>query len=157
MFGDANIVIIGAFRKHCALLMCKGALLKDPRKILFRPTENTQAGRQIRLKSVEQITRLENALKGYIRNAIAVEKAGLEVTYKKITDFKMPGELAARFKKDAAMEKAFNALTPGRQRAYYLYFSGAKQAATREARIEKSRPKILQGIGLSDEYQSRKK
>ena len=145
-----NVVLIVGFKEYCALLFGKGALLKDPKGILIQPTENTQATRQIRFTSIEEIEKLERALPAYVEQAIAVEKAGLEVTYKKVTEFNLPGELQDRFKEDPSFKKAFQALTPGRQRGYILYFSGAKQSKTREARIEKCAPLIFDGKGLND-------
>lgn len=146
----SNVVLIIGFKNYCALLFCKGALLKDPKGILIQPTENTQAARQIRFTSVGEIGELASALKAYIKGAIAVEKAGLEVTYKKPSEFKIPEELRAKFNAMPALKTAFNALTPGRQRAYILYFSGAKQSKTRESRIVKSTNQILAGKGLND-------
>jgi uncharacterized protein YdeI (YjbR/CyaY-like superfamily) len=145
-----NVVLIIGFRQYCALLLCKGALLKDPEGILITAGENTQAARQIRFTSLREIAKVETALKGYLQEAIDAEKAGLEVTYKKISEFAVPEELQKKLDEDAALKTAFEALTPGRQRAYLIYFSGAKQAKTREARIEKCRPEILKGKGLND-------
>ena len=146
----ANVVLIVPFKQHCVLLMCRGALLKDPAKILVKPTENTQGVRQIRFANLKEILNLQDVLNGYFLEAIEVEKAGLDVTYKKITDFPLPEELKARLDKDPALKKAFHALTPGRQRGYLLHFSAAKQAKTREARIDKCAPRILRGKGLND-------
>jgi len=154
---EANVVLLIGFKDYCSLLFPKGALLKDAKKLLTRPSENTQAARQMRFTSMAQLEKQAAAVKAYVKEAIAVEKAGREVTFKKITDHKMPAELEKRLKADAALKKAFAALTPGRQRAYYLHFSGAKQAATREARIEKCVPLILAGKGLNDEYKAGKK
>ena len=147
---DSNVIIIAPFKETCTLLFCKGALLKDPQGILIRPTENTQAARQLRLTSVREITEKEAILKAYIREAIEVEKAGLEIEYKKPNEFALPEELKNKLDKDPALKKAFQALTPGRQRAYGLYISGAKQSKTREARVEKCAPQILQGKGMDD-------
>jgi uncharacterized protein YdeI (YjbR/CyaY-like superfamily) len=146
----SNIVLIHGFKEYCAFLFFKGALLKDPKKILIQQTENVQAARQIRFTNVGEITRLESALKAYIREAIEVEKSGLRVDYKKTSEFKMPAEFESKLKKVPALKTAFKALTPGRQRAYILHFSGAKQSATRDARIEKCVPQILKGKGLDD-------
>lgn len=145
-----NVVLMHGFKNYCALLFHKGALLKDPRHILVQQTEHVQSARQIRFTSVEEIERLEPALKAYLRNAIDVEKAGLTVELKKHEDYKVPAELQARLDKSAALKKAFQALTPGRQRGYIFYFSQAKQSKTREARIEKYLPKIMAGKGLED-------
>ena len=150
-FQKANIVLLHGFKQYCALLFFKGALLKDPRGILIQQTENVQAARQIRLASVREIAEMEPVLKAYIREAIEVEKGGLEVTYKKTSEFKMPEEFQNKLAKTPALKKAFAALTPGRQRGYLLYFSAAKQSKTREARIEKCMPLILKGKGLDDE------
>lgn len=149
-FEGSNVVLIIGFKNYCALLFCKGALLKDPKGILVQPTENTQAARQIRFTSAQEIARLEPALKAYVKEAVAVQKAGLEVAYKKPSEFKVPEELQNKFGQMPALKTAFNALTPGRQRAYVLYFSGAKQSITREARIAKCAKQILAGKGLND-------
>jgi len=149
-FQEANVVVILPLKEYCTLLFCKGALLKDAHGLLTRPSENTQAARQLRLTSLQEIVEKETVLKAYIQQAIAAEKAGLEVTYKKITEYALPDELQKKFDELPALKTAFTALTPGRQRAYLLYFSAAKQAKTREARIEKCRPQILQGKGLID-------
>lgn len=146
----ANIVLIHGFKDYCALLFFKGALLKDAKGILVQQTENVQAARQIRFTSVREIVKLEPALKSYIREAIEVEKAGLEVPYKKTAEFAMPEEFQKKLKGDRLLKKAFEALTPGRQRAYLLYFSSAKQSKTRESRVEKYLPKILDGEGMDD-------
>jgi uncharacterized protein YdeI (YjbR/CyaY-like superfamily) len=145
-----NIVLIHGFKEYCAYLFFKGALMKDPKKILIQQTENVQSARQIRFKDSREITKQAAALKAYIENAIAVEKSGEKVAFKKTAEFKMPAEFKSRLGKDAALEKAFYALTPGRQRAYLLHFAGAKQSATREARIEKNIDRIMDGIGLND-------
>jgi uncharacterized protein YdeI (YjbR/CyaY-like superfamily) len=149
-FQGRNVVLIHGFKEYCALLFMKGALLKDAEGILIQQTENVQAGRQIRFTSLDEIVRLERALKAYIKEAIEVEKAGLEVTLKKTSEFKMPEEFQIRLDGSARLKKAFDALTPGRQRGYLLYFSGAKQEKTREARVEKYIPQILDGKGLDD-------
>ncbi|MCC6793990.1 MAG: YdeI/OmpD-associated family protein [Candidatus Hydrogenedentes bacterium] len=154
-FDGHNVVIIGAFKNFCVMSFFKGALLKDPKGILEQLGENTQSGRTIRLTSVEQIKKLEPAIKALIKEAIKVEKAGLKVEFKKITERPIPEELEAKFKESPALKKAFNALTPGRQREYLLHFSSAKQSETRTARIEKCAPKILKGEGFSDDYKSK--
>jgi uncharacterized protein YdeI (YjbR/CyaY-like superfamily) len=150
-FQDRNIVLIHGFKEYCALLFMKGALLKDAKGILVQQTENVQAGRQIRFTSAQQITRLEPVLKAYIREAVAVEKAGLKVELKKTSEFRVPEEFQHKLDEIPALKSAFEALTPGRQRGYLLYFSAAKQAKTRESRIEKCRPQILRGKGLQDD------
>jgi uncharacterized protein YdeI (YjbR/CyaY-like superfamily) len=145
-----NVVIILPLKEYCSLLFCKGALLKDTKGILVRPSENTQAARQIRLTSLQEIDGMETTLKAYIRNAIEVENAGLEVVYKKVSEYKLPEELKSKLVKNSALKTAFKALTPGRQRGYILHFSAPKQSKTRESRIEKCVPQILKGRGLND-------
>jgi uncharacterized protein YdeI (YjbR/CyaY-like superfamily) len=147
---NKNIVLIHGFKEYCALLFHKGALLKDTKGILIQQTENVQAARQIRFTNVQQIIEMESDLKAYIKQAIEVEKAGLEVEFKKNNDFDMPEELQAKFNELPALKLAFEALTPGRQRAYIYYFSQAKQAKTRVSRIEKYTQQILDGKGLND-------
>jgi len=149
-FEKHNIVLIHDFKDYCALLFHKGALLKDKKKILIQQTENVQAARQVRFTSVAQIMKLEKTLKAYVYEAIKVEEAGLKVPLKKTTEFKMPDEFKKRLDKNRSLKKAFENLTPGRQRGYLLYFSSAKQATTREARVEKYIPKIMAGKGLED-------
>jgi uncharacterized protein YdeI (YjbR/CyaY-like superfamily) len=149
-FQDGNVVLIHGFKEYCALLFFKGALLKDANGILIQQTENVQAGRQIRFTHVREIVKLKSVLKGYIQEAIEVEKAGLKVNYKKTSDFKIPEELQNKLDEIPALKTAFAALTPGRQRAYLFYISAAKQSKTRESRIAKCMPQILQGKGLDD-------
>jgi uncharacterized protein YdeI (YjbR/CyaY-like superfamily) len=145
-----NIVLIHGFKDYCALLFVKGALLQDAEGILVQQTENVQAGRQVRFTSVRAIVELEPILKAYIHEAIEVENAGLKVTYKQAAEFSMPEELINKLEEVPGLQDAFEALTPGRQRAYLLYFSAPKQSKTRVARIEKSTPQILKGKGLND-------
>ncbi len=145
-----NIVLIHTFKDYCALLFFKGALMKDPKKLLIQQTENVQAARQIRFTGIEEIVKLEPELKSYIRTAVEIEKAGLKVPLKKPAEFKMPEEFKTKLDKNIALKNAFNALTPGRQRAYLLHFSSPKQSSTREARIEKATRAILDGKGLND-------
>jgi uncharacterized protein YdeI (YjbR/CyaY-like superfamily) len=145
---NKNIVFLGSFKDNCVLSFIKGALLKDPKKILVKPGENTQSARVVRFTDVGQIEKLEPTLKAYIREAIEVEKAGQKVAFKK--EFAIPEELQAKFKEKPALKTAFAALTPGRQRAYILHFSSAKQSKTRTARIEKCVGRILEGKGLDD-------
>jgi uncharacterized protein YdeI (YjbR/CyaY-like superfamily) len=147
----SNVVLIHGFKEYCALLFMKGALLKDPKGILIQQTENVQAARQARFTSVREIIGMEAILKAYTREAIEVEKAGLEVTYKKTSEFKVPEEFQRKLKESPVLKKAFAALTPGRQRGYLLYFAAAKQSKTRESRIEKCVPQIFDGKGLNDE------
>ncbi|RJE84753.1 hypothetical protein D3P07_22845 [Paenibacillus sp. 1011MAR3C5] len=149
-FEGNNIVIIHGFKEYCALLFHKGSLLKDPHGILIQQTENVQAARQIRFTNVEQIEEMQLIIKEYIYEAIEVEKAGLQVEFKKTTEYTVPEELDNKFVEIPELKTAFEALTPGRQRAYLFYFSGAKQSKTREARIEKYLPHILDGKGLDD-------
>ncbi|RFM26437.1 YdeI/OmpD-associated family protein [Deminuibacter soli] len=149
-FQDANIVLIHVFKEYCAMLFFKGALLNDPNGILIQQTENVQAARQVRFTHVKEIVKLERVLKTYVYEAIEVEKAGLKVPLKKTKEFAMPEEFQSRLAKKPALKKAFEALTPGRQRAYLLYFAAPKQTKTRESRIEKSIPQILEGKGLND-------
>lgn len=145
-----NVVLIHGFKEYCALLFMKGSLMKDPKGILIQQTENVQAGRQIRFTGLGEITKLEKALKAYVQEAIKVEKAGLKVALKKTSDYAIPQEFKTRLDADRALKTAFEALTPGRQRAYLYHFSQAKQSATRAARVETCIPKILDGLGLDD-------
>lgn len=145
-----NIVLLHGFKEYCALLFFKGALLKDTKGILIQQTANVQAARQIRFTNVGQIVKLKTSLKAYIQDAMEVEKAGLQVTLKKSSEFKMADEFKKVLAKSATLKKAFYALTPGRQRAYLLHFSQPKQSQTRISRVEKCRPQILQGKGLND-------
>ncbi len=149
-YKNNNIVLIHGFKEYCALLFHKGALLKDPHKILIQQTENVQAARQLRFTSVEQIDEMQLIIKTYIDEAIEVEKAGLQVEFKKNTEYAIPEELQNKFVEIPDLKVAFEALTPGRQRGYLLYFSGAKQSKTRESRIEKYLPHILDGKGMDD-------
>ncbi len=149
-YKNDNIVLIHGFKEYCALLFHKGALLKDPHKTLIQQTENVQAARQLRFTSVEQIDEMQLIIKTYIDEAIEVEKAGLQVEFKKNTEYAIPEELQNKFVEIPDLKVAFEALTPGRQRGYLLYFSGAKQSKTRESRIEKYLPHILDGKGMDD-------
>jgi uncharacterized protein YdeI (YjbR/CyaY-like superfamily) len=145
-----NIVLIHGFKDYCALLFIKGALLKDPKGILIQQTENVQSARQIRFTDAEQIADMESTLKSYVKEAVKVEKTGLKVALKKPSEFKMAEEFKSVLEGTPKLKKAFDGLTPGRQRGYLLYFSSAKQSKTRESRIEKSIPQILKGKGLED-------
>ena len=147
---NSNIVLIHGFKEYCAYLFFKGALLNDPEGILIQQTENVQAARQIRFTNLKQIVKMEKVLKAYIYEAIEVDKAGLQVKMKKSTDYKVPEEFQKKLDKTPGLKKAFKALTPGRQRGYLLYFSSAKQAKTREERVEKYTKQILKGKGLED-------
>ena len=149
-FHKKNIVLIHGFKEYCALLFPKGALLKDTAGILVQQTENVQAARQIRFIDVDEIVEMGPILKAYIQEAIEVEKAGLTVEFKKTSEFDMPEEFQVKLNEDPGLKTAFEALTPGRQRAYLLYFSQAKQSKTRKSRVEKAMPRILDGKGLND-------
>src|SRR5436189_6380992 len=149
-FQKSNIVLIHGFKDYCALLFMKGALLRDAKGILVQQTENVQAARQIRFTNVREIVKMEPVLKVYIKEAIEVEKAGLDVDYKKTSEFVIPEEFQNRLDEFPALKTAFDALTPGRQRGYILYFSGAKQSKTRESRVEKCVQQILDGKGFND-------
>ena len=150
-FQKSNIVLIHVFKEYCALLFFKGALLKNPNGILIQQTENVQAARQIRFTNVREIVEMETILKAYTYEAIEVEKAGLKVNLKKTTEFIIPEEFQNKLDKIPALKAAFDALTPGRQRAYILYFSVPKQSKTRESRVEKCMQQILNGKGLNDQ------
>jgi uncharacterized protein YdeI (YjbR/CyaY-like superfamily) len=149
-FDNRNVVLMHGFKEYCALLFFKGALLKDPDGILIRQTANVQSSRQIRFTSVREIVKMKATLKAYVNEAIEIEKAGLKVNFKETSEFAVPEEFQNKLEESAALKKAFRALTPGRQRAYLLYFSTPKQSKTRESRIEKSTPQILAGKGLDD-------
>ena len=150
-FEKSNIVLIHVFKEYCAVLFFKGSLLKDPKKILIQQTENVQAARQVRFTNINEVAKAAPTLKAYIKEAIEIEKAGLKVELKKPAAFKMAEEFKYQLDKKPALKKAFEALTPGRQRAYLLHFSAPKQAKTREARVEKYIPQIMDGKGLNDE------
>lgn len=149
-FEKKNIVLIHGFKEYCALLFHKGALLQDTRGILIQQTENVQAARQIRFTNVQEIVEMEPVLKAYINEAIEVEKAGLEVDFKKTSEYIIPDEFQNKLDEIPALKTAFEALTPGRQRAYLHYFSEPKQSKTRTSRVEKYMQQILDGKGLND-------
>lgn len=149
-YEGSNIVLIHVFKEYCAVLFFKGALLNDANGILVQQTENVQSARQIRFTNVKEIVKMEKIIKAYIYEAIEVEKAGLKVKLKKVTEYSMPEEFQKKLDKSKALKTAFEKLTPGRQRGYLLHFSSAKQAKTREARVEKYLQKILDGKGLDD-------
>jgi len=149
-FEKRNVVLIHVFKEYCAFLFFKGALLKDPKGILIQQTENVQSARQIRFTNVQEIVKLEKTIKAYIYEAAKVEAAGLKVDFKKTSDFKVPAEFQVKLDKNKKLKTAFEALTPGRQRAYLFYFSSAKQSKTREERVKKYTPHILEGKGLED-------
>lgn len=148
-FEKSNIILIGSFKQYLGLLFFKGALLKDAKGLLVKPGENTQGGRLLKFTSVQEINKLTTTIKSYIKEAIEVEKKGLKIEPIN-TELVLPEELLVQFKKSASFKKAFNALTPGRQRAYNMFFTAAKQAATRETRIEKYKDQIMSGKGIND-------
>jgi len=150
-FQKSNIVLIHAFKDYCALLFFKGALLNDANGILIQQTKNVQAGRQIRFTHIHEIAKLKPIVKAYVYEAIEVEKAGLKVNLKKSTEFKIPEEFQNKLDKIPGLKIAFEALTPGRQRGYILYFSAPKQSKTRVSRVEKYKLQILNGKGLNDQ------
>jgi uncharacterized protein YdeI (YjbR/CyaY-like superfamily) len=149
-FQNSNIVLIHGFKEYCALLFFKGALLKDVNGLLIQQTENVQAARQIRFTNVREIVAKKRILKAYIDQAIELEKAGVKLNLKKTSEFKVPEEFQKKLNEIPALKTAFAALTPGRQRAYILYFSAAKQSKTRASRVEKWMQPILHGKGLDD-------
>lgn len=149
-YNGKNLIILGSFKEYCGMNFFKGVLLKDEKKILQKIGENTQSAKIIKFTNVQQINDLEGALKDYIKEMIELEKSGTKVTFKKIEEQKIPEELEEFFSQDKDFENAFKTLTPGRQRAYLLHFSSAKQSTTRIARIEKAKPQIFAGKGLND-------
>ncbi|WP_027947415.1 YdeI/OmpD-associated family protein [Litchfieldella anticariensis] len=149
-FQNNNVVILQGFKESCALLFAKGALLKDSNGILEKPGENTQAARRIPFTNAREIVEMATILKAYVNEAVEVEKAGLKVNFKTTDEFSIPEEFQNKLDEIPALKSAFYALTPGRQRAYLLYFSGAKQSKTRESRVEKYMQQILDGKGLND-------
>ena len=146
----SNIVLIMPLKETCALLFTKGALVKDPKGLLVQPGENSQSARQMRFTSLAEIVKLEKSLKGYFEDAMAVEAAGTKVAFRKSTDLVYPKEFQDELDRNSALREAFHALTPGRQRQYHLHFTGAKQSVTRQARVEKAIPLIMEGVGLND-------
>ncbi|GET23306.1 YdeI/OmpD-associated family protein [Prolixibacter denitrificans] len=149
-YQNSNVVLIHGFKEYCALLFFKGALLKDTNGILIQQTENVQAGRQIRFTNLQDIVEQQATIKAYIFEAIEAEKAGLKVEMKKTKDYPVPEELQTKLDESPALKTAFEALTPGRQRAYLFHFAQPKQSKTRTARVEKCIPQILDGKGLND-------
>ena len=145
-----NVVLIHDFKEYCALLFHKGALMKDPKDILIQQTENVQSARQIRFTSLKEIIKLKTTIKAYIKEAIAIEKTGLKVEMKKTSEYKMSEEFKNELNENSELKTAFEALTPGRQRGYLLYFSAPKQSKTREARVKKYIKQIIDGKGLTD-------
>ena len=149
-YEGSNIVLIHGFKEYCAVLFFKGVLLNDPDGILVQQTENVQGARQVRFKSLAEVNAVAKSLKAYIYEAIEVERAGLKVPLKKTADFPVTAEFQEKLTKEPGLKKAFKSLTAGRQRAYLLHFSTPKQSKTREARIEKAIPQIMDGRGLND-------
>lgn len=149
-YNDSNVVLIHGFKEYCALLFFKGALMQDPEGILVQQTANVQAGRQLRFGGMDDIKRQAKTIKAYVEEAIAVEKSGAKVAFKDTSDFPMAEEFLQKLDEHPALAEAFYALTPGRQRGYLLHFSSAKQAKTRESRVQKCMPQILAGKGLDD-------
>lgn len=149
-FQGKNVVLIHGFKEYCALLFHKGALLKDPYHKLIQQTENVQAARQLRFSSVDEIAQLKRLIREYVAEAVDIEKSGKQVALKKVTDYPIPEEFRKLLEEDKALNKAFYALTPGRQKGYLHHFNQAKQAKTREARIEKYYQQILEGKGIDD-------
>lgn len=149
-FENSNIVLMHGFKEYCALLFHKGALIKDPIGILIQQTENTQAARQLRFTGADEIVEMAHIVKAYVLEAIEAEKAGLQVEYKETSEFTFPEEFQTKLDENSDLKTAFDALTPGRQRGYLLYFSQAKQSKTRTSRVEKYIPKILACKGLND-------
>lgn len=149
-YQNKNVVLIHVFKEYCAILFFKGALLSDTHGLLIQQSENVQAARQLRFTNLKQVNSQEAFIKAYVYEAIEVEKAGLQVKMKTTSDFKVPEEFRQKLDKMPALKKAFEALTPGRQRGYLFYFSQAKQSKTREARVEKYIKQILAGKGLDD-------
>ncbi len=146
----ANIVLIMPLKETCTLLFMKGALLKDAKGLLVQPGENSQSARQMRFTSAGEIAKLRTAIRSYVKEAVELERSGAKVDFKKSADLVYPKEFQDKLDRNSALREAFFALTPGRQRQYHLHFTGAKQAATREARVEKAIPLILDGMGLND-------
>jgi uncharacterized protein YdeI (YjbR/CyaY-like superfamily) len=149
-FEKRNLVLIHGFKEYCALLFFKGALLKDDKRLLIQQTKNVQAARQIRFTSLREVIKLRPVLKAYLKEAVEAESAGLKVDFKKTAEFAIPPEFKSKLDENTALKTSFKALTPGRQRAYILYFSQPKQSKTRESRVEKCIPQILVGKGLND-------
>ncbi|MBN1116929.1 MAG: YdeI/OmpD-associated family protein [Bacteroidales bacterium] len=150
-FQKKNVLLLSAFKEYCSVGFFKGVLLKDSKGILTKPGENSQAVRQFRFTSVKEIIEKETVLKAFIHQAVEIEKAGLKINFKAKKDLIYPDEFHNKLDEIPALKTAFNALTPGRQRAYILYFSAPKQSETRKSRVEKCMPQILNGKGLNDQ------
>ena len=147
---NGNVFLIHGFKNYCAIAFFKGALMKDPEKILIQQTENVQSARQIRFTSLTEIKKMKKTIKSYMAEAIAIEKAGLKVEFKKTAELAIPADIEKALKKTPGLATAFKKLTPGRQRAYVLHFTAAKQVKTMEARVERCAPMILKGKGLNE-------
>lgn len=146
---NKNVIVLGGFKDNCVISFFKGALLKDEKQILSKPGNHTQSARVVRFTTVKEIDALKDVLKTYIKEAVGNEKKGLQVDFKEKNELTLPAELIAAFTKDPALKKAFENLTPGKRRGYVLYFTQAKQSATRKSRVEKLVPQILKGKGLN--------
>jgi uncharacterized protein YdeI (YjbR/CyaY-like superfamily) len=153
----SNVVLIHGFKNYCALLFMKGVLLKDPKGILIQQTKNVQAARHIRFTSAADVIKQKAAVRAYIKAAIAIEQSGAKVKMRSAEQFDVPEEFQKRLDNDPDLAQAFHALTPGRQKGYLLHFAGAKQSATRAARVEKNASRILKGLGLADKARDAKK
>jgi uncharacterized protein YdeI (YjbR/CyaY-like superfamily) len=145
-----NIVLMHGFKEYCAILFHKGALLKDPKRVLVQQTKNVQSARQIRFTSLKEVTKLAKTIKAYVHEAILVERAGLRVPKRKTEDYEVPEEFGTKLAANKKLKAAFGGLTPGRQRAYLLHFAQPKLSKTREARVAKNVPRIMKGLGLDD-------
>lgn len=156
-FKGNNVALIHGFKEYCAVLFHKGALIQDKGKVLIQQTENVQSARQLRFTDVGQIIEMRPLIEKYLREAIAIEESGKKVELKKVSDYPVPEEFQRAIDEDAAFAKAFYSLTPGRQKGYLFYFNQAKQAKTRESRIEKYYQQILEGKGLDDLKKTKKK
>jgi len=149
-YQNKNIALLGAFKEYCAISFFKGSLLEDAAGVLSKPGENSQAARLFRFTGLQKIEEMQALITSYVFEAIEIEKAGIKVAFKKIEEHAIPEEFQRQLDTMPALKAAFHALTPGRQRAYLLHFSGAKQAATRASRIEKCIPRILEGRGFNE-------
>ena len=154
---NRNVLILSPFKEYCALNFFNGALIDDSANMLTAPSENTQAGRQMRFTHIDQITTAYDIIKQYIFQAIEVERQGLKVTTKKVEEYTIPEELSIVFKNNPDFQKAFHQLTPGRQKAYLLHFAQPKQSATKTSRIEKAMQDIFEGKGLNEDYRNKKR
>ena len=149
-FEGGNVAMLGGLREYCVLGFLKGALLEDPDAVLTAPGKDSQSMRRLRFTDAEQVSELEPTIRDYVRRAIEIERAGLKIDRKANRELVIPEELAQKFAETPALERAFTALTPGRQRGYVLHIEGAKRSETRVARIERCTPRILEGKGMND-------